>query len=115
MVATSAHPGVAAEPMTMEAAAALSASVVLAALRTSGAGLTSWEVGQRRAVAGPNAVRSHRARWATTLVRQVRSPLVLLLAITTAASFFLGERVDALVIGAILTASVGLGFVVLRT
>src|SRR5512144_370131 len=96
--------------MTMEAAAALSASVVLAALRTSGAGLTSWEVGQRRAVAGPNAVRSHRARWATTLVRQVRSPLVLLLAITTAASFFLGERVDALVIGAILTASVGLGF-----
>ena len=45
------------------------------------------------------------------LVRQVRSPLLLLLAATALASFFVGERTDAVIIGAILLLSVGLGFI----
>ncbi|HEX6921559.1 MAG TPA: magnesium-translocating P-type ATPase, partial [Actinomycetes bacterium] len=97
--------------MTTRASATVPVPAVLDALGSSPAGLTREEVLRRRAVVGRNAVRSHRARWTTTLARQVRSPLLLLLAVTAAASFFLGERVDALVIGIILVASVGLGFV----
>jgi len=60
---------------------------------------------------GPNAVRSHRARGLAVLARQLRSPLLVLLAVTAVASFFVGERSGALIIGVILLASVALGFV----
>ncbi len=83
----------------------------LAALDTSGDGLTAREAAARLAVYGPNAVRSHRARMGTLLWRQVRSPLLALLAVTAIASFFLGERTDAIVIGTILAISVGLSLV----
>jgi P-type Mg2+ transporter len=62
-------------------------------------------------VLGPNAVRSHRARAFPVLGRQLRSPLLILLAVTAGASFFVGERSDAVIIGVILVAPVGLGFV----
>jgi len=42
---------------------------------------------------------------------QLRSPLLLLLAVTAVASAFLGQVSDAVIIGVILVASVGLGFV----
>ena len=58
---------------------------------------------------GPNAVRSHRARALPVLARQLRSPLLLLLAVTALASTFLGQRSDAVIIGIILLASVSLG------
>jgi hypothetical protein len=45
------------------------------------------------------------------LGRQLRSPLLILLAVTACASFFVGERSDAVIIGVILLASVGLGCV----
>jgi P-type Mg2+ transporter len=44
------------------------------------------------------------------LVNQLRSPLLLLLAVTALASAFLGQASDAVIIGVILVASVGLGF-----
>ena len=56
-------------------------------------------------------MRSHRARALPVLGRQLRSPLLILLAVTAFASFFVGERGDAVIIGVILLASVGLGFV----
>ena len=56
-------------------------------------------------------MRSHRAHALPVLARQLRSPLLMLLAVTALASFFVGERSDALIIGVILLASVGLGFV----
>jgi Mg2+-importing ATPase len=65
---------------------------------------------RRLAVAGPNAVRSHGARWTTVLLRQLRSPLLVLLTLAAVASYFLGEQADALIIVAILALSVGLGF-----
>ncbi|MEV1247734.1 magnesium-translocating P-type ATPase [Nonomuraea sp. NPDC050022] len=92
-------------------AAALPAEEVLARLGSKHAGLTTEQVRDRLAVLGPNALRSHRARWPAVLARQLRSPLLILLAVTAVASFFLGEPKDALIIGAILAASVGLGFV----
>ncbi|GAA2287425.1 magnesium-translocating P-type ATPase [Nonomuraea roseoviolacea subsp. roseoviolacea] len=92
-------------------AAALPAEEVLARLDSGRAGLTTAQARDRLAAVGANAVRSHRARWPVVLARQLRSPLLILLAVTALAAFFLGEPNDALIIGAILMASVGLGFV----
>src|SRR5439155_16916804 len=64
----------------------------------------------RLATVGPNAILSHHARPFAVLARQFRSPLLGLLVATAAVSFFLGERSDALAIGAILGLSVILGF-----
>ncbi len=92
-------------------AAALPVEEVLARLDGTTGGLSQAEAGRRLAAVGPNALRTHRARRLAVLARQLRSPLLVLLAVTAAASFFLGERSDALIIGVILAASVGLGFV----
>jgi Mg2+-importing ATPase len=45
------------------------------------------------------------------LARQLRSPLLLLLFVTAAVSFFVGDRTDAVIIGVILALSTVLGFV----
>lgn len=91
-------------------AALLQAEDVLSRLGSGAGGLSSAEAAARLTRDGPNAVRDHQARAWGVLVRQVRSPLLALLAVTAAVSFFLGERTDAVVIGVILLASVGLGF-----
>jgi Mg2+-importing ATPase len=97
--------------LAVTAAAARGADEVLASLGSGRQGLTDAEAAARLAAVGPNAVRSHRARALLVLARQLRSPLLLLLAITAVASYFVGERGDAVIIGVILAASVGLGFV----
>src|SRR5260370_31754488 len=97
-------------PLGAVAASSLAATDVLARLDSSRAGLTAAEAARRLRVLGPNAVRSHRARAFPVLGRQLRSPLLILLAVTAGASFFVGERSDAVIIGVILLASVGLGF-----
>jgi Mg2+-importing ATPase len=96
-------------PLSAAVAAATQVEQVLATLSTMPGGLTSSEVVHRQHVLGPNAVRTHRARLVPVLLRQLRSPLLLLLAVTAAVSFFLAERSDAVIIGVILAASVGLG------
>ncbi|GGV40878.1 hypothetical protein GCM10010182_76890 [Actinomadura cremea] len=56
-------------------------------------------------------MRTYRARIWPVLLRQLRSLLLIPLAVTAVASFFLGGgRGDAVIIGIILSASVGLGF-----
>ena len=55
-------------------------------------------------------MRSYRARAWPVLLSQLRSPLLLLLAVTALASAFLGQGSDAVIIGIILVASVGMGF-----
>ena len=92
-------------------AAATSVASVLAAVNSTAGGLTTDEARRRLAQIGPNAVRSHRPRPLQILGRQLRSAVLILLAITAIISFFLGERTDTVVIGVILLASVGLGFV----
>ncbi len=96
--------------LAVTAAAARSAEEVLAALGSSKQGLTGAEAAARLRAVGPNAVRTHRASALLVLGRQVRSPLLALLAITAVVSFFVGERGGAIIIGVILAASVGLGF-----
>src|SRR5512144_3290239 len=92
-------------------AAARPAAEVLARLSSSPRGLEAAEAARRLSDHGPNAVRSHAARPLGVLLRQLRSPLLLLLAVTAAASFLLGARTDGGIIAVILPLSVGLGFV----
>ncbi len=60
---------------------------VLAALGTSEAGLSVQEWRARLALFGPNAVRSHGAHALPVLGRQLRSPLLMLLAACSLAFF----------------------------
>ncbi|MGC5164187.1 magnesium-translocating P-type ATPase [Rhodococcus sp. DT1] len=92
-------------------AAASPVAEVLSRLGSSSSGLSATEAAERLESVGPNAVRSYGVRVWAVLARQLRSALLLLLAVTAIASFFLGNRSDAVVIGIILVASVGLGFV----
>jgi Mg2+-importing ATPase len=74
-------------------------------------GLDEPEVLRRRASNGPNAIAVHHARVLPVLWHQLDSPLLGLLLLAATASFFVGERTDAVIIGAIVVVSVGLGFV----
>ncbi len=78
---------------------------------TADRGLSTDEVGRRQAQCGPNAVSSHRARLLPVLWHQLRSPLLALLVTAAIASYFVGERSGAVIIGVIVALSVGLGFV----
>ena len=92
-------------------AAALSAADVLHELGVTAAeGLSSEEVTRRHAQFGPNAVSSHRARLLPVLWHQLRSPLLGLLLAAATASYFVGQRNDAIIIAMIVGLSVGLGF-----
>ena len=84
---------------------------VLDALRTRRSGLDPLEVSERTETYGPNAVRSHHASAWSVLARQLRSPLLWLLLAAAAVSAVVGEGLDAIIIGLIVAASVGLGFV----
>ena len=98
-------------PLGVVAAGSMAVPDVLTRLGSDRTGLAAAEAARRLRVLGPNAVRSHRARALPVLGRQLRSPLLILLAVTAGASFFVGERSDAVIIGVILLPSVGLGFV----
>jgi Mg2+-importing ATPase len=74
-------------------------------------GLSGAAVARLQARYGPNAVSSHRARLLPVLWHQVRSPLLGLLLAAVIASYLVGERSDAVIIGVIIAVSVGLGFV----
>jgi Mg2+-importing ATPase len=102
--------GVSADLSAAEAAT-LRADEVLGRLGTSSDGLTNDEVACRRALVGPNVIAVRRVRVWEVLGRQLRSALLLLLVVTATLSFFVGDRTDAVIIGVILVASVGLGFV----
>jgi hypothetical protein len=77
-------------PMDVSVAAAATTAQVLRAVGTTADGLAAAEAARRLTAAGPNAVRTHQARLLPVLGRQLRSPLLLLLAVTAAASYFVG-------------------------
>src|SRR6478672_1203462 len=97
--------------LTVIEAATRPLDTVLATLESSPAGLDPAEAERRRTLYGPNAIRSHHAQPFAILGRQLRNAVLILLAVTATVSFFLGQRTDTAVIGLILAASVGLGFV----
>ncbi len=74
-------------------------------------GLSSAEAAARLARYGPNSLRTHRVSAVAVLRRQLNNAVLILLAVTAAASFFLGDPTQAVIIAIILAVSVGLGFV----
>jgi Mg2+-importing ATPase len=84
---------------------------VLGWLDSSVDGLTSEEAAARVARYGPNALRTQRVSAFAVLGRQLRSAVLALLAGTAVVSYFLGDTTQAIIIGIILAASIGLGFV----
>ncbi len=88
----------------------MSPDEVLGSLGSQASGLATDEAVARAGVYGPNAVRTHHASAWSVLVSQFSSPLLWLLLVAAAVSGFVGERLDALIIGIIVAASVGLGF-----
>ena len=97
--------------LPVEEAARLEADAVLTRLASSTAGLSAEQAATRLRECGPNAVRSHHARALGVLGRQLRSPVLLLLAVTAAISATIGNTSDVIIIGVILLAGVALGFV----
>lgn len=98
-------------PAQLPDMAAASLPDVLAQLGTSTTGLSSDEARLRLERFGPNAVRTHRVSVAAVLKRQLNNAVLALLAATAVISFFLGDRTQATIIGAILVISIGLSFV----
>src|SRR6266542_2408850 len=89
----------------------MEAGAVLARLGTSESGLAESEASRRLQALGPNAILSHGAQPLRVLLRQLRNPLLILLAGAALVSILVGERADALIILVIVCLSVGLGFV----
>ncbi|HEX2704614.1 MAG TPA: magnesium-translocating P-type ATPase [Candidatus Lustribacter sp.] len=110
MAATSSPLSVADGPLSIQIAATESPERVLGLLGSGPRGLTPSEVDERSRTFGPNAVRSHHAGAWSVLAGQLASPLLWLLIGAAMVSALVGERIDATIIGAILLASVGLGF-----
>lgn len=84
---------------------------VLARLDTSVDGLSTHQAQTRLASFGPNSVRTHRVRPLAVLKRQLNNAVLALLAVTAVLAYFLGDRTQSTIIGTILVASIGLGFV----
>ncbi len=97
--------------LTLIDASRLSAEQVLARLGTTAAGLSGTEVARRLSIYGANAIRTHDVRALAVLWRQLRNPLLLLLAATTLVALAAGDHTDAYIIFAIVGLSAGLGFV----
>src|SRR6202162_1568135 len=91
-------------------AARLDPAEVVTRLASASSGLTAQEAALRLRRFGPNAIRSHGARPLAVLGRQLRNPLLILLAAATVTSLIVGQRTDAVIILAIVGLSVGLGF-----
>jgi Mg2+-importing ATPase len=97
--------------LTAKQVATASVDEVLRWLDSSAAGLSSTEASARLARYGPNAVRTHHVHALAVLGRQLRSAVLILLAGTAVVSYFLGDSMQAVIIGVILAASIGLGFI----
>lgn len=102
-----------ADPRTSPSASRMASAApdeALGWLDTSAEGLSSAEAAARLASWGPNAVRTHGVSALGVLGRQLKSALLILLAATAVVSYFLGDGTQAIIIGVILAASIGLGF-----
>ena len=95
---------------TIANSAQLTAGELLGELGSAPTGLTGEQARLRLQEIGPNAVRTHRANGWSVFLRQLRSPILILLILTAGVSLFLGDATNSMVIGAILVVSVGLGF-----
>ena len=80
-------------------------------LRTTTGGLTQAEAEERARTAGPNEVAQEKPQgWPTRLLKIVRNPLVILLAILSSISFATGDARAGVVMALMVALSVGLRF-----
>jgi Mg2+-importing ATPase len=94
----------------IQKAGCVDAAEVQSTLGTPSAGLTSHEASERLTREGANSVPAHRASAAHVLWGQVKSPLLMLLAVAAVLSMATGDVGDATIILVILGVSVSLGF-----
>ena len=99
-------------PMELSHFHTMTPAAVFEALSTGPQGLSETEVQERLALYGPNELVAGKkiTAW-RILLRQFTNLLITILLVATVISFFLGERLDAWVILAIVLACVVLGFV----
>ena len=83
---------------------------VLGGLGSSDAGLSSDKASRRLDIYGPNVLAAHGVSGWSVLARQLRSYLLLLLLVAAVVSAVVGDLTEAVIIGAIMAMSVGLGF-----
>ena len=105
-VTTTSSPSV----LTAEQVAAASVEDVIGWLHSFPDGLSNAEAAARLSQYGPNAVRTHHVNPLAILGRQLNNAVLILLAGTAVVSYFLGDSTQAVIIGAIMAVSVGLGF-----
>src|SRR5271154_3874148 len=102
--------GIHVSPAVLEAAGK-DGEELLRYLRTSPAGLTQTEAEERLRTAGPNEVtQEHRQGWLIRLLKIVRNPLVILLAILSSISFATRDARAGTVMAAMVLLSVTLRF-----
>ena len=90
---------------------ALDAAAVAKGLGSNPNGLSAAEAARRLREHGPNELREqHRLSRLNVLAHQLRSPLLLLLAFAAAGSALTGDWIDAVIVGAIIVATVALGY-----
>ena len=101
-----------AEPQELElsAIATLPVADVLSRVGSSDVGLSSAEASRRLRIYGPNVLAAHGVSAWAVLARQLRSYLLLLLLVAAVVSAVVGDRTEALIIGAIMAMSIGLSF-----
>src|SRR4051812_23352695 len=89
----------------------LDAAELLRRLQSAPAGLSSDDAVRRLREYGPNQLREHeRLTRAGVVLRQLRSPLLLLLVFAAGASALSGEWLDAAIVVTIVVATVGIGY-----
>ena len=111
MTATTPGTGSDAPALDLASAAGLPADEVVARLGGDPAGLTSVDAAARLHRFGPNVLATRKVRAATVLLRQLRNPILLLLAGAALVSGLTGGGTNAVIIAVIVALSVGLGFV----
>lgn len=90
----------------------LTVHATLAELKSGPAGLRTEEARQRLELYGPNELQAaHRISPWKLLLDQFKNVLIVILLVATGLSVFLGEGVEAIVIGVIVLFAVGLGFI----
>src|SRR5665647_2116512 len=84
---------------------------VLDELKTSPAGITSAEAIERNQLHGLNTIGiRHNGPWIILWRQMTGNPLILILAVATAASYFLGQQISAYYIFGMILVSILMGF-----
>ncbi len=98
-------------PLDLADAASRPVDEVVTNLGSTRTGLSGAEVTRRLVLHGHNVLAEHRVTVLGVLARQLRNPLLILLAGAALVSGATGDPTDAVIIGLVLALSVGLGFV----